>query len=292
MTGFARVKQVTPHGEAVLSVKSVNHRGLDLHFHIPAELDPFEAALRDAVKSRVARGHVQIHIQFNPSAEIAASVLNKPMLGAYVKAFQEAAQAFSIHGQPDVNAALRIPGMLRAEGDAEFGTGMEKALTGAMRNALEILNDFREREGAEIVEEMRGRCATIVGHAEQMEEIRLRAVPEFQKRLKERMRTLLRGAGMEPQRLAQEAALLADKSDIAEELMRLKTHAAQLAGLLDGDGEVGKKLDFLLQEMNRETNTILSKTGGLGDLGLKITDLALATKAEIDKIREQSLNLE
>jgi uncharacterized protein (TIGR00255 family) len=103
---------------------------------------------------------------------------------------------------------------------------------------------------------------------------------------------LLHGVGLEPQRLAQEAAVLADRSDVSEELMRLKTHAAQLEAMLNTAGEVGKRLDFLLQEMNRESNTVLSKTGGLGDLGLTITDLALAAKSEIDKIREQSLNLE
>jgi uncharacterized protein (TIGR00255 family) len=102
----------------------------------------------------------------------------------------------------------------------------------------------------------------------------------------------LRGAAVDPQRLAQEAALLADRSDIAEELVRLRTHAGQVEAILAGDGEVGKRLDFLLQEMNREANTVLSKTGGLGDLGLTITELALAAKSEIDKIREQSLNLE
>ena len=117
-------------------------------------------------------------------------------------------------------------------------------------------------------------------------------MPAFQKRLREKLADLLRGAGIEPQRLAQEAALLADRSDIGEELVRLRTHAAQLEKLLAAGGEVGKRLDFLLQEMNRESNTILSKTGGLGDLGLTITDLALAAKSEIDKIREQSLNLE
>src|SRR5205085_5562019 len=103
---------------------------------------------------------------------------------------------------------------------------------------------------------------------------------------------LLNGSAIDPQRLAQEAALLADRSDVAEELMRLRTHAGQLEAMLKGTGEIGKKLDFLLQEMNRESNTILSKTGGLGDLGLTITDLALGAKSEIDKIREQSLNLE
>ena len=103
-----------------------------------------------------------------------------------------------------------------------------------------------------------------------------------------RLADLLRGAAIDPQRLAQEAAILADRSDIAEELVRLRTHAAQLDEPAGRAGEVGKRLDFLLQEMNREANTILSKTGGLGDLGLTITDLALAAKSEIDKIREQS----
>jgi uncharacterized protein (TIGR00255 family) len=125
-----------------------------------------------------------------------------------------------------------------------------------------------------------------------MEEIRAGAVAAFQKRLREKLADLLRGAGIEPQRLAQEAAILADRSDIAEELMRLRTHAAQLETMLKGEGEIGKRLDFLLQEMNRESNTVLSKTGGLGDLGLTITELALSAKSEIDKIREQSLNLE
>jgi uncharacterized protein (TIGR00255 family) len=106
------------------------------------------------------------------------------------------------------------------------------------------------------------------------------------------MDELLAGAAVDPQRLAQEAALAADRSDIAEELMRLKTHAVQLDAMLAAGGEVGKRLDFLLQEMNREANTTLSKTGGLGDLGLTITELALAAKSEIDKIREQALNLE
>jgi uncharacterized protein (TIGR00255 family) len=139
---------------------------------------------------------------------------------------------------------------------------------------------------------MRERCQSICGLVSRMEEIRAGAVAAFQKRLREKLADLLRGAGIEPQRLAQEAAILADRSDIAEELMRLRTHADHLETLLNGEGEIGKRLDFLLQEMNRESNTVLSKTGGLGDLGLTITDLALSAKSEIDKIREQSLNLE
>ena len=147
----------------------------------------------------------------------------------------------------------------------------------AAAEAVAALNKVREREGA----------ATAAGDAPALPQ-HLRAggphggdprrAPSgvFQKRLREKLADLLHGAGIDPQRLAQEAAILADRSDIAEELMRLRTHAGQLEEMLAGDGEVGKRLDFLLQEMNREANTVLSKTGGLGDLGLTITDLALA----------------
>jgi uncharacterized protein (TIGR00255 family) len=125
-----------------------------------------------------------------------------------------------------------------------------------------------------------------------MQSLRANAQQIFQNRLADRLKDLLKGVQVDPQRLAQEAALLADRSDIGEELARLRIHSGQLAVLLDAGGETGKKVDFLLQEMNRETNTILSKTSGAGEIGLKITELALAAKAAIEKIREQSLNLE
>jgi len=292
MTGFARVRKTAAEGEIVLSVKSVNHRALDLHFHLPPELDPFESALRKAIKGKVARGHLQIHVSFVQLQENAEGALNKPLLAAYLSAFQQAAAEFNLSGKPDLNVALRIPGMIRGDALPELKPEVEKVLVSLMDEALEMLNKFREREGAAIAEEMRERCGSIIDQVAKMEKIRSRATAAFQKRLKERLQDLLRGAAIEPQRLAQEAALLADRSDVSEELIRLKTHTGQVDALLRSDGEVGKKLDFLLQEMNREANTILSKTGGLGELGLTITELALAGKSEIDKIREQSLNLE
>jgi uncharacterized protein (TIGR00255 family) len=292
MTGFARVRKTAADGEIAVGIKSVNHRGLDMHFHMAPELDPFEGAIRNAVKAKVARGHLQIHVALSRTAPADASSLNRPLLQAYLQAFREAAPEFGAKSQPDLNAALRIPGMLQSRESAEPDAGLEQALLEATEEAVALLNRFREREGAAMAAEMRERCASVCDLAAQMEKIRSRATAAFQKRLNERLRELLRGAGIEPQRLAQEAALLAERSDISEELIRLKTHAAQLGKLLDATGEVGKRLDFLLQEMNREANTILSKTGGLGDLGLTITDLALSAKAEIDKLREQSLNLE
>jgi uncharacterized protein (TIGR00255 family) len=170
--------------------------------------------------------------------------------------------------------------------------GVEGALEETLNAALAELNEFRSREGREIADELRGHNQRLSTAVEQMEELRTAALEYFQKRLAERLQEVAKGVQIDPQRLAQEAAMLADRSDIGEELARLKIHSAQLAALLDAGGEVGKKLDFLLQEMNRETNTILSKTSGAGEPAMKITDLALASKAAIEKIREQSLNLE
>jgi uncharacterized protein (TIGR00255 family) len=291
MTGFARVRRTIDQGEIVTSLKSVNHRGLDLHFHLPPELDPLEHEVRALIKSRVARGHIQIHISFTRTS-VAAASLNRDLFDVYLQAFREAAERYQISGQLDLNAALRIPGMLGTGTTEDLPEAVGAAVLQVIAEAVTALNMFREREGAATAEELRTRSRSICELVNRMEEIRAGAVPAFQKRLHERLAELLRGTAIEPQRLAQEAALLADRSDIAEELVRLRTHAGHLDSMLADGGEVGKRLDFLLQEMNRESNTILSKTGGLGDLGLTITDLALSAKSEIDKIREQSLNLE
>jgi uncharacterized protein (TIGR00255 family) len=291
MTGFARVRRAIEHGEVVVSLKSVNHRALDLHFHLPNELDPIENDIRALIKKGVARGHMQVTVVLNRQAAGSAS-LNREMFELYLQAFREAAERYRLTGQPDLNAALRIPGMLTTAGEPELTEAVGKAVLETVEEAVVVLNVFRAREGAATADELRVRCRSIQELVARIEGIRTSALPAFQKRLRDRLDELLRGAQIDPQRLAQEAAILTDRSDIAEELVRLKTHAAHLEEMLAGDGEIGKRLDFLLQEMNRESNTVLSKTGGIGDLGLTITELALAAKAEIDKIREQSLNLE
>ena len=292
MTGFARVRKPISEGEVTLSVKSVNHRGLDMHFHMPPELDAIEGDLRSLLKQSIARGHLQIHVSFTRGAEAGAAPVNRPLLEAYIRAFQEAAHQYGIDGSPDLNAALRMPGMFAAMQEQEMDEGVANTILEAARQAAAELNATREREGAVTACEIRERSAAILSLVERMKQIRAGAVPAFQTRLREKLADLLRGTALEPQRLAQEAAILAERSDISEEVVRLATHAAQVDQMLSAGGELGKRLDFLLQEMNREANTILSKTGGLGDLGLTITELALAAKAEIDKIREQSLNLE
>lgn len=298
MTGFARVSRSTPFGELTLSMKTVNHRGLDLHFHMPLEFDGIEPALRSAVRKRVARGHVQLQVNFKRTGgQAAANAINEPLLHAWLDAFREVAERFGIESKPDLNQALRLPGMLEtsagpSESLAEQRESLEAEVLAAARLAIEELDAFRLREGAAIETEIRMRAACLQGLVSSMEEIRSRALPAFQQRLRDRLAEMLEGAQIDPTRIVQEAAILAERSDIAEELVRLKTHAGQADSLLSAEGETGKKLDFLLQEMNRETNTILSKTGGLGENGLTLTDLGLAAKAEIDRIREQALNIE
>jgi len=292
MTGFARIRKSAPNAELLVTIKTVNHRALDVHCHLPSELDEFEAALRAAVKRQCARGHFQVHAALTRTDAGAEATINSGMLEAYLTAFRQAAGRHALPGEPDLNSALSIPGMFREGPADEQREELGRLLLEAAEEALEALNRFREREGGQIAAEMLDRTAAVRARAASMEEIRSRAVPAFQARLAERLGELLQGANLEPQRLAQEAAILADRSDVGEELSRLKIHAEQVAEILGKGGEVGKKLEFLLQEMNREANTILSKATGVGEQGLEITDLALAAKADIEKIREQSLNLE
>jgi uncharacterized protein (TIGR00255 family) len=293
MTGFARVCRSVDQGELVVTLKSLNHRGLDLHFHAPAELDGFENSMRAAIKKAVVRGHLDVRIAITrPEGEETVG-LNEPLLRGYLAAFRKAAAEYGLpDATPDLNVAFRMPGMFATPVVEELNGEIEAQLIATLEQALGVLNDFRGREGAELAEFIRKHNRSIAQACAQIEQIRGRAMPLFQQRLTERLKELLRNSTVEPQRLAQEAALLADRSDIGEEVARLKIHSNQLDEIVEAGGETGKKLDFLLQEMNRETNTILSKTNGIGELGMKITDLALAAKADIEKIREQALNLE
>jgi len=296
MTGFARSRKQLDQGEIIVSVKSLNHRGLDVQVHAPSAADEFENAIRSMVKSRLTRGHVEVRIGLPSGGSNGggALVLNRDLLHQYLSAFHEAAGAHGIHAEPDLNAAFRVTGMLAesSASDAAANPAAEKDVLEVLSEALDGLNAFRTREGSEIALEMAAHNARVFAIAGEMEQIRVTAHAAFHARLAEKLKDLLKGVQIDPQRLAQEAAILADRSDIGEEVARLKIHSGQLAALLEAGGEVGKKLDFLLQEMNRETNTILSKTSGAGEPGLKITELALGAKAAIEKVREQSLNLE
>ncbi|GIU75500.1 MAG: hypothetical protein KatS3mg004_2587 [Bryobacteraceae bacterium] len=293
MTGYARARRSNDLGEVVVTARSVNHRGLDLHIHLPPELEPFEPPLRAAARRHVRRGHLSLRVRFTPAHAAPGAALNRPLFEAYLKALDEARAGYGIEGAPDLNAALRIPGMLvQAAEDEEAPQGLEALVVETAESALAALDEFRAREGAGLGQALRELNAAIRRDVDSIADLRIPALDYYQSRLAQRLRELVQGMELDPQRIAQEAAILADKSDIAEEVSRLRVHVDELDRLLAAGGEVGKKLDFLMQEMSRETNTILSKTASSGEFGLRITSLALEIKANIERIREQALNLE
>ena len=294
MTGYAQVRAERNGWALRMSVKSVNHRFLDLKFRIPEGFDLYDLRLRQIVRERIHRGHVEINLSVEPASATPVQV-NRELVKAYLRAAEELRQETRAATDMDVVALLRLPGVIgglvlpETEEEQEL---LGQALDGCLREALARLDDMRRAEGRHLAEELRARVARIAEQTEKVSGLAATLRPAFARRLETRLKDLLGGASIDPARLAQEAALLAERSDVSEELGRLRSHLQQFAKLLDGAGELGKKLDFLLQEMHREANTLLSKTPGVENEALAITGLALEIKAEIEKLREQVQNIE
>jgi uncharacterized protein (TIGR00255 family) len=296
MTGFALARAEHAGWAIRISVKSVNHRFLDIKVRMPDSLEPYDLRLRQAVKNRIHRGHVDIHLNVEPG-EAAPVHVNRELLQAYLRAADELRQQTGAKAELDIVSLLRLPGVIGGLAPAlpdadEEQEALGKALETCLAEALAKLDEMRRTEGRHLTEELRARVARIGEQAEQVRGLVSTLRPAFARRLESRLKELLNGAPVDSGRLAQEAALLAERSDISEELDRLRSHLQQFAKLLDGAGELGKKLDFLLQEMHREANTMLSKTPGVESEALMITSLALEIKADIEKLREQVQNIE
>jgi uncharacterized protein (TIGR00255 family) len=290
MTGFAQVRgQVNAQLAFSLSLKSVNHRFLDLHFRLPSDSEALEMKLRRILKEKLARGHVEVILSLDRSGTNGLS-LNRQLIAAYVSAFRTAADEFRVEGEPDLNVVLRMPGAMDSSAE-KFGDELETAVMERVEEALTRLNRMREEEGESINTDLRTHMANLQKAAAGVESHRTTILRSYSERLQSRMLELL-GAKVEKERVMQEVAVLVDRSDIQEELVRLNAHVKHFLGLLDQGGEVGKKMDFLLQEMNREANTLLSKTSGLAGDALQITEMGLLMKSEIEKSREQVQNLE
>ena len=271
------------------SLKSVNHRFLDLHFRLPSGSDSIEMELRRLLKEKIGRGHVEVTLSLERGGGDTLA-LNRPLVSAYIAAFRAAAHEFSVPAEPDLNVILRVPGALESAGNGIEGA-LEAAVMATVGEALDRLNQMREQEGRSIERELRERMEHLRDAVNVVQNHRRAMLQSYTERLQSRLQELL-GASPDRERVLQEAALLVDRSDVQEEIVRLENHIQHFLGLLDGPGEVGKKLDFLLQEMNREANTLLSKTSGLAGEALKITEAGLSMKAEIEKSREQVQNLE
>ena len=308
MTGYASAQSATEDGLAfTLSMKSVNHRFLDLSMRLPGESDGLEILLRKLIKERVKRGHLDVTLHMERRAREAAQTvqLNHELLSGYVQAFHDAAKQHHFNAEPDLHELLRMPGVLSSDTpaggpDPARAAAIEAGVMALAPELLDQLNQMRESEGTALVDELRASMQRLRKLAEECAELRAGAREAHFERLRTRVAELLRASAeaeaagqVTEQRLLAEAALLVERSDIEEELVRLRAHIESFVEMLDAGGEVGKRLDFLLQELNREGNTLLSKTSG-GDpgIGLRLTALGLEIKAEIERAREQVQNLE
>lgn len=290
MTGFAQVRTQVHDGLGfALSLKSVNHRFLDLHLRMPPDSDALEMQLRRALKSKLARGHVELTLSIERAAGNGVSY-NRALASGYIETFRTIAHEFGVTAEPDLNAVLRMPGVM--DGGASAGDDdLDAAVIHSLDEVVAKLDSMRAEEGRGIDRELRERMQRLSAATAEIGKHRAAVSRAYMEKVQQRMQELL-GAHADRDRILQEAALLAERSDIREELVRMETHVQHFLGLLDANGEVGKKLDFLLQEMGREANTLMSKTSGVAGEALRITELGLQMKAEIEKAREQVQNVE
>lgn len=293
MTGYAQAGAVENGWSLRVSIRSVNHRFLDLHIRVPDGFEPLEPRMRQIVRERVRRGHLDVTLHYELAGPAAVGV-NQEVAAAYLQAASALKKQFGIQTDPDLGSILRLPGVIGPPAASldEERARLESVLGRVLSETLDKLDRMREVEGRHLCEEMSGRLQTVSSLASKIIPLAENARPVFAERLRVRLAELLSEAQLDPARLALEAALAAERSDVSEELARLQSHVRQFESLLSGASDVGKKLDFLLQEMQREANTLLSKAPGTDQDGLEITRLGLEIKSEIEKLREQVQNIE
>jgi uncharacterized protein (TIGR00255 family) len=295
MTGFARVSgRINELLSWNLSLKSVNHRFLDLHMRMPPGSESLEMRLRRLLKEKVLRGHLEVTLTVDRGLRPSAH-FDRDLLQGYIAAFRAAAVETELPQQPDLNAIFRLPGVLT--GESRFSEqevqAVEEEVAAQVDPLVEALNRMRAQEGAALALDLGATMERLDLAVSQVAHMRHEVQKAYFERISQRISALLNGNGaIDRDRIMQEAAMLAERSDVEEEVTRLRTHIQHFHSLLQAGGEMGKKLDFLLQEMNREANTLLSKTGGVSGNGSRITDLGLGMKSEIEKAREQVQNLE
>lgn len=287
MTGFG---QGSAQGDAFrvrVDIRTVNNRFLDIHTRLPQELASLEMPIKKQIQAALNRGRVDLTISVEQMKQ-ATFEINRPLVSGYLSALSEMKREFGLEGDPSLELIAKLPGALQVSQDS---SGLDEALvTGviaAVSQALVTLTEMRIVEGQELAVELSSRLDHIEAELPAIESEAARLPGIYKEKLQKRLQEALAGGQVDEMRLAQEAVMLADRSDISEEIARLKSHILQMRDVLRGEEEVGKRLDFILQEMNREANTILSKSGDLA-----ISDAAIAIKTEVEKLREQGQNVE
>ena len=288
MTGFGRGEAEDARRKINVEVKAVNHRYLDIHMHMPRCMSMLEEIAKKQIQQVVARGRVDVTVGYENKAQDQITVsVNEPVANAYQNAFQELAEKFDIEDSVDLATLAGIEDIFTVTEAGEDEDALRALLVSALDLALQALTRMREKEGQFLMEDLRNRSVVILEMVDAIEDRSPLMVEEYRKKLEQHLKELLSSSDLEETRFNTEVAYFADRSSITEEIIRLRSHIGQLRQILKTGGPIGRKLDFLMQEMNREANTIGSKASDLF-----ITNQVVSLKSEMEKIREQVQNLE
>jgi len=287
MTGFGQGSAEGAAFKVRVDIRSVNNRFLDVHVRLPQEFASLELTIKKQAQAALHRGRVDITIAVEQMKE-AAFQINRPMVAGYLAALGEMKREFGLEGDPSLELIAKLPGALQVSQDvSQLDEALAAGIVAAVSQALVALSEMRLVEGQELAAELKSRLDMIDKQLPTIETEAARLPGIYRERLQKRLQEVQTGAQVDETRLAQEAIMLADRSDISEEIARLKSHITQMREVVHADEEVGKRIDFILQEMNREANTILSKASDIA-----ISDAAIIIKTEVEKMREQGQNVE
>ena len=288
MTGYGRFEGVINGRMTVFEIKAVNHRYLELQCRVPRSCGFLEEKIRELVSSSINRGKIDVFVSVEADENIAADVrVNHSLAAGYVKALRELCSTYELKDDVSVLALSRYSDIFTVSKAPENEEALTEIVMEAGQKAIDDFIAMREREGEKLAADVLGRGKTILDLVSEIEERSPVTVEEYRKKLYDRIKEVLEDTTIDPQRILTEAAIFADKTAVNEETVRLRSHYAQLETMLSGNEPAGRKLDFIVQEMNREANTIGSKVCD-AELAHKVVDI----KAEIEKIREQIQNIE
>ncbi|MBQ1705855.1 MAG: YicC family protein [Clostridia bacterium] len=288
MTGYGRVKEENEAREITVEIRSVNHRYLDLNIKVPRVCGYLEDPVSKAAQAAIARGKVDIFVTVRAKEGSDIRITpNMPVIRGYLDALKQVSQAYGVSDEVNALALIRLPDAMEEDKEEADADELTAQVLAVMGKALEEYNAMRAREGARLCEDVAYRAGLLREYVDFVEQRSPECVEEYRAKIAARMEEILDGSELAQTRILQEAALYADKVNVTEEIVRLRSHLAQLDSMLKSPVAVGRKLDFLVQEMNRETNTIGSKANDF-QIANKVVDM----KAEIEKIREQIQNLE
>ena len=288
MTGFGRSEMVTEQCKITVEIKAVNHRYCDLNIKMPKKLNILENAVRGAIKKAVHRGKLDVYIGYEDLSEHAACVqLNKELGREYYRALSELSEELGIDNDSSAVRIARMPEVLMLSEAQLVPEEVEETLFLAVGQALSQFMESRVREGEQLKEDILRKLHGMTGNISAIEERYPQMVSDYRKKLTDKVKELLADSNVDESRIATEVVIYADKICVDEETVRLRSHITNMEEELTRGGNVGRKLDFIAQEMNREANTILSKANDI-----TVSNMAIDLKTEIEKIREQVQNIE